>query len=75
MELKTKSPGETNGVAQSPFVTAAYVANRWGMHVNSIWRMIREKRIASVVIGRRKLIPSEEIARIESNGFVASTTP
>jgi hypothetical protein len=55
------------------FRTPAQTAHRWHWHPESVRRAIRERRIASIIIGRRRLIPIAEIERIEREGFVART--
>ena len=49
----------------------AQVAGRWGWHVESVRRAIRQRRIESVVISRRLLVPVTEIERIETEGRIA----
>jgi hypothetical protein len=48
------------------------LAARWHWHEESIRRLLRERRIASIVIGRRRLIPVSEIIRVERNGLIDS---
>jgi len=33
--------------------------------------MLRQKRLASIIISRRRLIPASEIERVEREGFIA----
>jgi hypothetical protein len=53
--------------------TPTQTAHRWHWHPESVRRAIRERRIASIIIGRRRLIPITEIERIEREGFVGRT--
>ena len=53
-----------------PPSTPTQLAGRWHWHPESIRRALRERRLASVIVGRRRLIPASEIDRIESEGFV-----
>lgn len=45
------------------------VAERLGLRPPTIWRMIRERRIASTKIGRARRIPATEIARLIADGL------
>lgn len=63
-----KSPRKTDG---SKFLTPQQVAERWGWHVESVRRAIRQRRIASVILSRRRLVPLLEIERTEAEGLVA----
>ena len=54
-----------------PFFSPSEIAARWRWNVESVRRAIRQGRIASTIIGRRRLIPAEEIDLIEREGFVA----
>lgn len=64
---KKRSPRKTDG---TKFFTTNQVSNRWGWHTESVRRAIREGRIASVIISRRRLIPVAEIERIEAEGAI-----
>jgi hypothetical protein len=52
------------------FLSPAQVAQRWWFHVESIRRKIRRREIASVLIGRRRLVPLSELKRIEAEGRI-----
>jgi hypothetical protein len=65
--IKTKSHC-TDGTR---FFTPRQVAERWGWHVESVRRAIRQGRISSVVIFGRRLVPVAEIERIEVEGRIA----
>lgn len=41
------------------------------MHTESIRRMLRQHRMESLIIARRRLIPLSEIRRVEAEGRVA----
>ena len=58
-------PRKTDG---TKFFTPRQVADRWGWHVESVRRAIRQRRIEFVVISRRLLIPIAEVERIEAEG-------
>jgi hypothetical protein len=64
----TKSPRKTDG---SKFFTPQQIADRWGWHVESVRRLIRQRRIESVIISRRRLAPLAEIERFEADGLIA----
>jgi len=59
---------KTDGTA---YFTTDQVASRWGFHPESIRRLIRQRSIAAVVLGRRLLIPVSEIDRIEREGRIS----
>lgn len=63
-----KSPRKTDG---SKFLTPQQVADRWGWHVESVRRAIRQRRIASIILSRRRLVPLPEIERTEAEGLIA----
>jgi excisionase family DNA binding protein len=54
----------------STYYTPQQVADRWGWHVESVRRAIRQGRIGAVIISRRLLIPVEAVARIEAGGRI-----
>jgi hypothetical protein len=54
-----------------PHFTPADLAARWRWHAESVRRAIREGRISSMIIGRRRLIAASEVERIEREGFIA----
>jgi hypothetical protein len=58
----------TDGTAH---FTPAQLAGRWGWHVESVRRAIRQRRFESIVISRRRLIPIAEVERIEAEGRLA----
>jgi hypothetical protein len=60
-----------SGADGSKFFTPRQVADRWFWHVESVRRAIRQRRIESVVISRRLLVPVAEIERIETEGRIA----
>jgi len=63
-----RKPRKTDG---SKFFTPRQVAERWAWHVESVRRAIRQRRIESVVISRRLLVPLTDIERIEAEGRIA----
>lgn len=62
---------ETVGADRRALMTPAAIANRWSWHEESVRRALRERRLASIIIGRRRLVPVEEIERVEREGFIA----
>ena len=50
------------------YFTARQLAERWQMHVESIRRMIREKRLPAVRIGRRLRVSLSVVERLEGEG-------
>jgi hypothetical protein len=55
----------------SHFFTPRQVADRWAWHPESVRRAIRQRRIESVVISRRRLVPLAEVERVETEGRVS----
>ncbi len=62
----------------SYYMTPTQVASRWQRHPESIRRMLRQGQLASLVIGRRRLIAEAEVLRFETDaqigGHVARPT-
>ena len=58
----------TDGTAH---YTPGQVAGRWGWHVESVRRAIRQRRITAIIISRRLLVPVAEVERIEAEGRIA----
>jgi hypothetical protein len=52
------------------YLSPAQITKRWPFHIESIRRKIRRGEIASVVIGRRRLVALSELKRIEAEGWV-----
>jgi hypothetical protein len=52
------------------FLTSAQIASRWGMHEESIRRMLRRRVMGSVLLGRRRLVPISEVELLERQGTV-----
>lgn len=67
-EAASRNARATDGTAH---FTPRQVADRWGWHVESVRRAIRQRRIESIVISRRLLVPVAEIERIETEGRIA----
>lgn len=63
-------PRVTDGLK---YLTPHQVAERWGWHTESVRRMLRERRMASVIVSRRRLVPLAEIQRVEEEGSVNRT--
>ena len=63
-----RKPRKTDG---TKFFTPHQVGGRWGWHTESVRRAIREGRIASIIISRRRLIPISEVERIEAAGLIS----
>jgi hypothetical protein len=60
---KAKTDGKT-------FFCPSQIASRWGWNEESVRRAIRENRIRSIVLWRRRLVEVSEIERIEAQGRV-----
>ena len=63
-----KSSRRTDG---SKFFTPEQIGSRWAWHPESVRRAIRERRIASIIISRRRLVAIAEVERIEFEGLIA----
>lgn len=63
--------GTTTATSTGSPSTPTQLADRWHWHPESVRRALRERRLASIVIGRRRLIPASEIERVEREGFIA----
>jgi len=55
------------------FLTPAQLGDRWSHHVETIRRKIRRAEIPCVIIGRRLLVPLDEIENIERAGSLPAT--
>ena len=62
-----------NEQMDSKYATPKELAARWRWHEESVRRFLRQRRLASVIIGRRRLIPITEIIRVEQNGFISQS--
>jgi excisionase family DNA binding protein len=51
------------------FLTPAQLSDRWLFHPETIRRKLREGQIRALTIGRRRLIPIEEVEKIENESF------
>jgi excisionase family DNA binding protein len=51
-------------------VTPAELAARWRCHPETVRRKLRDRKIASIIIGRRRLVPLGEVTRIEAEAFI-----
>lgn len=52
------------------FLCPSQIASRWGWNEESVRRAIREGRIRSIILWRRRLVEVSEIERIETEGRV-----
>jgi hypothetical protein len=52
------------------FLTPAEAAIRWRFHVETVRLWLRQRKLTSVILARRRLIPLAEIQRIESSGLI-----
>jgi len=72
--MSINNPSKVVGTSALPlaekYLSPAQITQRWPFHVESIRRKIRRGEIASVVIGRRRLVPMSEIQRVEAEGRV-----
>jgi len=53
------------------YFTPYQIARRWGWAVESVRRAIRQRRLDSRIISRRRLVPVAEIDRIEREGHIS----
>jgi hypothetical protein len=52
------------------FLTPTQLARRWSFHTESIRRRLRKRQIASILIGRKRLIALSEVLRLEAEGRI-----
>jgi excisionase family DNA binding protein len=52
------------------FLTPAQVAARWHWHQESVRRWLRQRKIESVQVGRRRLIPVKCLQVVEREGRI-----
>jgi excisionase family DNA binding protein len=52
------------------YLTTSDLSTRYGYHIGSIRRMIRQKRLPAVRVGRSYFFPPEAIAAFEANHSV-----
>ena len=76
--LNQATPGdarkfESRATDGSKYLTPHQLAGRWGWHTESVRRLLRERRMASVIVSRRRLVPLAEIQRVEEEGSVNRT--
>jgi hypothetical protein len=75
LQIQKSAAGEISGASPAtdnrPPLTPSQLAKRWSLHPESTRRILRERRIASIIIGRRRYIPASEVARLENEGFIA----
>jgi hypothetical protein len=61
-------PGTVNGV--NPYLTPRELAQRWRWHVETIRLWLRLKKLESVIVGWRRLIPLVDVERVERSGLI-----
>lgn len=57
---------------RSEFMTAAELAQRWQLHPESVRKMIRQRRVPRVIVGRHNRIALSTIEGLEKSGAVPS---
>jgi hypothetical protein len=57
------------------FLTSWQLASRWGWNEESVRRKLRRRELASVLVGRRRLVPLVEIELVERQGLVPRQQP
>lgn len=68
---KSEAPRQRRGTDGTKFFTPCQVAERWGWHVESVRRAMRERRLQSTIISRRRLMLVAEVERVEAEGHIA----
>jgi hypothetical protein len=53
-----------------PFLTPLETSIRWRKHPETIRLWLRQRKMDSVIISRRRLIPLSEIVRVETQGLI-----
>ena len=56
---------------QNRYLTTSDLSARYGYHIGSIRRMIRQERLPAVRVGRSYFFPPEAIAAFEANHSVS----
>jgi excisionase family DNA binding protein len=63
--VKTISCGQIPGEIAPEFFTTAQLAERWQAHPETVRRMLRERRLRSILLGRLRRIPSAAVLEFE----------
>jgi len=58
--------GCMNSNPTNEYLTTTALRNRWGFHAESIRRMVRQRRLPAVRIGKRILIAKSDVQAFES---------
>jgi len=62
------------GFLDDVLFTPSQIAERWHWHPESVRRKIRRGEVASLVIGRRRLVRQFEVERLENEAEVGTQT-
>ena len=57
-------------INDDPFFTPATLSRRWHKNIETVRRLLRRRLLASVIIGRQRLIPREAVLAFEQAGFI-----
>jgi excisionase family DNA binding protein len=63
--LIRRKEGAVTPLRKPYFLTVDQIAVRWNMSARTVWRMIREKRLPSRLIGSSRRVLEEDVERFE----------
>jgi len=71
-KLKADSAAATQVRAQNEptYLRPAQLASRWKWHVESVRRLLRDRRLESNIVGRSRLIPFAAVLKLEAEGRI-----
>ena len=65
--------GSANRVPRTPyFLSIEQVATRWNVSSRTVWRMVRDGRLPSTMIGASRRIREEDVEKVETDSMVVS---
>ena len=57
------------------FFTPTSLAKRWNRKSSeSVRRLLRQRKLESIIIGRQRLIPREAVLAFEASGLISAST-
>ena len=56
------------------FFTPASLSRRWHKNIETVRRLLRRRQLASIIIGRQRLIPREAVLAFEASGLILAST-
>ena len=71
-QWRQKHPEGHDTKRQPYFLTVDQVAIRWNMSARTVWRMVREKRLPSRLIGSSRRVLEEDVERFETQDMAVA---